>query len=67
MTTLNVYFHNTHCARLTEGAGGALQFQYLDSWLESERPPVALGLPVEDVVYEHGEVAPFVAAFLPDG
>ena len=67
MTTLNVYFHNTHCARLTEGAGGALQFQYLDSWLESGRPPVSLRLPVEDVVYEHAEVAPFVAAFLPEG
>ena len=67
MATLNVYFHSTHCARLTEGAGGALQFQYLDSWLESGRPPVSLRLPVEDIVYEHAEVAPFVAAFLPEG
>ena len=67
MTTLNVYFHSTHCARLTEGAGGAVQFQYLESWLESERLPVSLRLPVADVVYEHAEVAPFVAAFLPEG
>ncbi len=67
MITLNVYFHNTHCAQLTEGADGALQFQYLESWLENERLPVSLRLPVEDVVYEHGEVAPFVATFLPEG
>ena len=44
-----------------------MQFQYLDSWLESGRPPVSLRLAVEDVVYEHAEVAPFVAAFLPEG
>jgi serine/threonine-protein kinase HipA len=67
MITLNVYFHNSHCARLTEGADGALQFQYLESWLENERLPVSLRLAVEDVVYEHGEVAPFVASFLPEG
>ncbi len=67
MTALNVYFHNTHCARLTENAGGALQFRYLESWLECERLPVSLRLPVDDVVYEHGEVAPFVAALLPEG
>jgi serine/threonine-protein kinase HipA len=67
MTTLDVYFHNTHCAHLTEGAGGVLQFRYLKSWLESGRPPVSLRFPVEDVVYGPGVVAPFVAAFLPEG
>jgi len=67
MSTLNVYFHNTHCAQLTEDPGGALQFQYLDSWLEEERIPVSLRLPIEEVVYQHAEVAPFVAAFLPEG
>jgi HipA-like protein len=67
MTTLNVYFYNTHCARLSEGAGGALQFRYLESWLEAGQFPVSLRLPIEDVVYEHAQVAPFVAAFLPEG
>lgn len=67
MTALNVYFHNTHCARLSEGAGGALRFQYLESWLEDEKVPVSLRLPIADVVYEHAQVAPFVAAFLPEG
>ena len=64
---LNVYFNNTHCARLSEGTGGALQFQYLDSWLEEGATPVSLRLPLADVVYEHAQVAPFVAAFLPEG
>lgn len=67
MSALKVYFHDTHCAQLTEGPGGALQFQYLDSWLEEGRVPVSLRLPVEDIAYQHAEVAPFVAAFLPEG
>ncbi len=67
MTTLNVYFNNTHCARLTESANGSLEFQYLESWLAAGRSPVSLRLPVEEVVYEHVQVAPFVAAVLPEG
>ncbi len=67
MSTLKVYFHNTHCGQLTEDPGGALQFQYLESWLEKGRVPVSLRLPIEDITYQHAEVAPFVAAFLPEG
>ena len=67
MNTLKVYFNNTHCAQLTEGPGGALEFRYLESWLEEGRAPVSLRLPIDDVVYEHADVAPFVATFLPEG
>ena len=67
MPTLDVYFNNTPCARLTEGADGAMQFQYLEAWLQDEGLPVSLGLPVADAVYGQAAVAPFVAAFLPEG
>jgi len=67
MSTLEIYFRNTHCARLTENTDGTLQFQYLESWLEHGRVPVSLTLPLDQVIYAHEQVAPFVANLLPEG
>jgi serine/threonine-protein kinase HipA len=67
MSTLEVYFRDTHCARLTENANGTLQFQYLDSWLEHHRIPVSLTLPLDRATYSHEQIAPFVANLLPEG
>ena len=67
MSTLEIYFRNTHCARLTESTDGALQFQYLDSWLEHGRVPVSLTLPLDQVIYRDEQVVPFVANLLPEG
>lgn len=67
MSTLDVYFRETHCARLTENANGHLQFQYLESWIEQGRVPVSLTLPLKKIIYEHEQTAPFVANLLPEG
>ena len=67
MSTLEIYFRNTHCARLTESTDGTLQFQYLDSWLEHGRVPVSLTLPLDQVIYSDEQVVPFVANLLPEG
>jgi serine/threonine-protein kinase HipA len=67
MSTLNVYFRDIPCARLTEEPGGALRLQYLESWIEEHGVPVCTRLPVTSDPFEHGQVAPFVASFLPEG
>ena len=67
MTTLNVYFRDTHCARLTQSTSGTLQFQYLESWLCRGAVPASLKLPLAEAVYGHEHTAPFVANLLPEG
>jgi serine/threonine-protein kinase HipA len=67
MSTLDVYFRDTHCARLTEKANGLLEFQYLEAWLERGRVPVSLTLPLDKIIYDHEQTAPFVANLLPEG
>jgi len=67
MSTLEVYFRDSHCARLTQKANGDLQFQYLDDWLEHGRVPVSLTLPLNKAIYDHAATAPFVANLLPEG
>lgn len=67
MGTLNVYFRDFPCARLTEGPGGDLQLQYLESWIDERGAPVSVRFPVSQETYGHGQVAPFVASFLPEG
>lgn len=67
MSSLDVYFGDLPCARLAEDAQGRLQLQYLDSWIEAQGIPVSVRLPVRQAPFEHQQVAPFVAAFLPEG
>jgi serine/threonine-protein kinase HipA len=67
MTTLRVFFQNTHCGNLQEVANGAVQFQYMDRWIEEGRTQISVRLPVSDRVYENAEAAPFIASFLPEG
>lgn len=67
MNALNVYFRDTHCARLTQDASGRPRFQYLDSWLQQGKVPVSLTLPLGDEVYTADQVTPFIANLLPQG
>ena len=67
MTTLNVYFGDTPCARLREEQGGDLHFEYLESWIEEQRFPVSTLLPLSRAPIGHERAAPFVASFLPEG
>lgn len=66
MTTLNVYSRESPCGQLTEDRLGQLKFRYLESWLENAQIPVSLTLPLAETVYEHNQVAPFVANLLPE-
>ena len=63
MATLEVYYNDVPCARLSETGDGRLQFRYLGSWREAGHPAVSLALPLTKTVLEHAAVAPFVAAF----
>jgi len=67
MSTLDVYFQETPCARLNQNPDGVLQLQYRASWIDSGGMPVSTRLPVRELAYGHAEVAPFVASFLPEG
>lgn len=67
MATLNVFFRQSPCARLTEGPGGVLEFQYLQSWIEKKALAVSTRLPIGPEPFGHERVAPFVASFLPEG
>ena len=67
MSTLNVYFQNTPCGKLTQGTSGTLQFKYLDTWLDEKQRQISILLPVSDQVFADEQVAPFVASFLPEG
>jgi len=67
MSLLKVYFQKTPCGTLFEDAGGVLQFQYLDEWVEENRSQISVRLPVSNQVYVNEQVAPFVASFLPEG
>jgi serine/threonine-protein kinase HipA len=67
MSTLDVYFREAKCARLSEDPQGRLQLRYLDTWIEQQGIPVSIRLPVRPEPCEHEQVAPFVAAFLPEG
>lgn len=67
MSMLEVYFRDSHCARLIETTNDRYQLQYLDSWLERGKVPVSLTLPIDKKIYEHEQVAPLVANLLPEG
>lgn len=67
MSVLDVYFRNTRCGVLAENTRGAVQFQYLDSWIEAGRSAISVRLPVSNHVFTNDRVAPFVASFLPEG
>lgn len=67
MSTLEIYFRDAHCARLTQETNGNLQFQYLDSWLEQGKVPVSLTLPLDKAIYPHEQTTPFVVNLLPEG
>lgn len=67
MSTLNVYFGEIPCGRLSEGPGGALEFQYLPSWIDEQGFAVSVLFPLAPEPFGHERVAPFVASFLPEG
>lgn len=67
MSTLKVYFGETPCGQLDEGAGGSLEFRYLESWIEEAGISISVQLPVGPEAFGHERVAPFVASFLPEG
>ena len=65
MNTLEVYFRDSHCARLMQKDNGDLQFQYLEAWLEHGRVTVSLTLPLKKEVYNNYETDQLCANLMP--
>lgn len=67
MTELDVYFHADLAGRLERLSQARLRFTYAPSWVEEERRPLSLGLPVREESFEDEECRPFFAGLLPEG
>ena len=65
--TLDVYFHDDLAGRLTQDDGGAIAFEYTDSWLN--RPvavPLSQSLPLEKKRYNRKACRAFFSGILPE-
>ncbi len=65
--TLDVYLHGDRAGRLERRSQARLGFAYAGEWVEAERPPISLSLPVRKRPYAHDECAPFFEGLLPEG
>lgn len=64
---LDVYLHGDRAGSLERRSQARLSFAYAREWVEAERPPVSLSLPVRNHPYGHDECAPFFEGLLPEG
>ncbi len=65
---LRVYLNNRLVGWLTKEAGGAIAFQYGDSWLDWEHTlPISLSLPLRESVVRGEQVVAVFDNLLPDG
>jgi len=66
-TPLRVLLNNHHIGRLLKEPGGAVEFQYAESWLSGDRAiPVSLSLPLREEAYRGAPVAAVFENLLPD-
>jgi serine/threonine-protein kinase HipA len=64
---LDVYLHGDRAGILERRSQAKLRFAYACDWVEAERPPISLSLPVRDGAYDHDGCAPFFEGLLPEG
>jgi serine/threonine-protein kinase HipA len=64
---LEVYLHGARAGMLERRSQARLSFSYLAEWVEAERAPISLSLPVRERAFEHDECAPFFEGLLPEG
>lgn len=67
MTALNVYLHANLAGTLERQSRARLRFAYTGEWVEAERQPLSLSLPVRTEPFDHDECAPFFEGLLPEG
>ncbi|MGM9869254.1 MAG: HipA N-terminal domain-containing protein [Sodaliphilus sp.] len=68
MKQLAVYSNDTKAGILTElHPGKGYTFQYDESYLKSDFPPVSLTLPKRAEIYESEHLFPFFSNMLPEG
>lgn len=64
---LHVAMNGELIGTLHRGPGGALQFQYVEAWLETERAtPISLSMPLSTTPYRDPLVSNFFENLLPD-
>jgi serine/threonine-protein kinase HipA len=64
---LDVYLHGDPVGTLERKSQARLTFSYAERWVEEERPPISLSLPVRRQSYDHDRCAPFFEGLLPEG
>lgn len=64
---LDVYLHGSVAGILERHSQARLRFTYASEWVDPDRQPLSLSLPVRAEPYEHEECAPFFEGLLPEG
>ncbi len=64
---LDVYLHGERAGTLERKSQARLTFSYAESWVEEERDPISLSLPVRREAYDDDKCAPFFEGLLPEG
>ncbi len=64
---LDVYLHGDRAGTLERKSQARLRFAYAPDWVEGERAPISLSLPVRERAYDHDKCAPFFEGLLPEG
>lgn len=64
---LDVYLHGDRAGTLERRSQARLRFAYAGEWVEEERGPISLSLPVRERAYDHAGCAPFFEGLLPEG
>lgn len=64
---LDVYLHGDRAGTLERKSQAKLSFAYAGDWIEAERAPISLSLPVRKRTYDHDRCAPFFEGLLPEG
>lgn len=68
MRQLEVYFNNTKAGILTEMCPGVgYSFQYYESYINAEMPPISATLPKQTDAYNSEHLFPFFSNMLPEG
>jgi serine/threonine-protein kinase HipA len=64
---LDVYLHGQLAGTLERRSQAKLRFTYDEDWVEEERAPLSLSLPVRPDPFDDDECAPFFEGLLPEG
>jgi serine/threonine-protein kinase HipA len=64
---LAVYLHGERAGVLERRSQARLGFAYDGDWVEADRAPISLSLPVRADAYDHDCCAPFFEGLLPEG